>query len=242
MPKALNKDIFEELILPDDLDESTKIILNEVDEIHKENIKIYHQYIETLLMDETQKMEVCKQMILQIINNTNNPSVYSALPEDKIKELTQQTQYFHELIHAYEMQSSLEFLTSQLPPDDITIQRNKKWMETLKDKLTAPSFIVVGIMHLQGKDGLIDLLQVNGFTVQAVECPRETLAHERQFDKVMQELKATVPVVFSKMRTNDFPSLNTRLNTITKKRRCTPGEELEFWSGKSKRTKKCHSG
>ncbi len=70
--------------------------------------------------------------------------------------------------------------------------------------LKIPSFIAVGYRHLHGNNGLINLFKINGFTVVALECPRETLVHEQQFVKVIQELKAKVQLVFSPVMANDF--------------------------------------
>lgn len=53
--------------------------------------------------------------------------------------------------------------------DFITTDRNKRWMEKLPDILKSGNqFIAVGVLHLPGPDGLIDLLRKQGYTVKAV--------------------------------------------------------------------------
>lgn len=54
----------------------------------------------------------------------------------------------------------------------ITTDRNKRWMKRLPALLQKGSqFIAVGALHLPGKDGLIDLLQKDGYTVKPVLAP-----------------------------------------------------------------------
>lgn len=54
--------------------------------------------------------------------------------------------------------------------NDMTLfDRNKKWMEHIpKLILEKASLIAVGAAHLPGKDGLINLLRLQGFTVEPV--------------------------------------------------------------------------
>lgn len=63
-------------------------------------------------------------------------------------------------------------LENNIPPeliDMIGIERNKKWMEHIPRLISdKPSLIAVGAAHLLGKDGLINLLKLQGFTVEPV--------------------------------------------------------------------------
>ena len=58
---------------------------------------------------------------------------------------------------------------------DITVNgllydRNLKWMDHIPQLISEkPSFIAVGVRHLPGKDGLIDLLRRKGYTVESVK-------------------------------------------------------------------------
>lgn len=48
--------------------------------------------------------------------------------------------------------------------------RNLKWMDHIPQLISEkPSFIAVGVRHLPGKDGLIDLLRRKGYTVESVK-------------------------------------------------------------------------
>lgn len=50
---------------------------------------------------------------------------------------------------------------------ELLFERNIKWMEHIPSLIREqPSFIAVGIRHLPGKNGLIDLLRKEGFTVK----------------------------------------------------------------------------
>lgn len=50
--------------------------------------------------------------------------------------------------------------------DDLITGRNHQWMARLAPELTqTPSFVAVGALHLPGQDGLLQLLQNDGFTV-----------------------------------------------------------------------------
>lgn len=53
--------------------------------------------------------------------------------------------------------------------DFITTDRNKRWMEKLPEILKSGNqFIAVGVLHLPGPGGLIDLLRKQGYTVKAI--------------------------------------------------------------------------
>ncbi|WP_412565202.1 TraB/GumN family protein [Thalassobius sp. MITS945101] len=50
--------------------------------------------------------------------------------------------------------------------DDLITGRNHQWMARLRVELAqTPSFVAVGALHLPGQDGLLQLLQNDGFTV-----------------------------------------------------------------------------
>lgn len=54
--------------------------------------------------------------------------------------------------------------------DTMNKNRNEKWMEKLPAIMASkPSFIVVGCLHLVGKNGLIRLLRKQGYVVEAVK-------------------------------------------------------------------------
>ena len=53
--------------------------------------------------------------------------------------------------------------------DMILFDRNKKWMEHIPKLISEQaSRIAVGAAHLPGQDGLINLLRLQGFTVEPV--------------------------------------------------------------------------
>jgi uncharacterized protein YbaP (TraB family) len=53
--------------------------------------------------------------------------------------------------------------------DALRTDRNLRWIESLKPVLQhRRTFIAVGVMHLPGPDGLIDLFSRAGYTVTAV--------------------------------------------------------------------------
>ena len=53
---------------------------------------------------------------------------------------------------------------------DLVYDRNLKWMDHIPQLISEkPSLIAVGVRHLPGKDGLIDLLRRKGYTVESVK-------------------------------------------------------------------------
>lgn len=59
--------------------------------------------------------------------------------------------------------------TKQEEKDELNKMRNEKWMKLLPDMMAQKSsFIAVGCLHLVGKDGLINLLRKEGYTVKSV--------------------------------------------------------------------------
>ena len=64
--------------------------------------------------------------------------------------------------------------STQQEKDKLNKERNEKWMKQLPDLIhNKPSFIAVGCLHLVGKDGLINLLRKEGYTVEVVDIPQE---------------------------------------------------------------------
>lgn len=55
--------------------------------------------------------------------------------------------------------------------DDLLINRNKNWLPDLLAFLQTPEteFVLVGSMHIPGKDGLIDMLTKHGYTVTQLQ-------------------------------------------------------------------------
>lgn len=50
---------------------------------------------------------------------------------------------------------------------ELLFDRNFKWMELIPSLIREqPSFIAVGVRHLPGENGMIDLLRKEGFTVE----------------------------------------------------------------------------
>lgn len=50
---------------------------------------------------------------------------------------------------------------------ELLFERNFKWMDHIPSLIREqPSFIAVGVRHLPGENGLIDLLRKEGFTVE----------------------------------------------------------------------------
>lgn len=53
---------------------------------------------------------------------------------------------------------------------NLIFERNFKWMEHIPSLIREqPSFIAVGVRHLPGENGLIDLLRKEGFTVESLQ-------------------------------------------------------------------------
>jgi uncharacterized protein YbaP (TraB family) len=53
---------------------------------------------------------------------------------------------------------------------DMLTDRNKRWVESFEEmEGEKSSFIAIGAGHLPGKEGLIELLREEGYTVEAVK-------------------------------------------------------------------------
>ena len=56
--------------------------------------------------------------------------------------------------------------------ESLLTQRNFNWIPVIKETLelsSGPTFIVVGLLHLVGKDSVLELLQKEGFTIERVQ-------------------------------------------------------------------------
>tara|TARA_B100002003_G_scaffold46025_1_gene41387 strand:+ start:574 stop:735 length:162 start_codon:yes stop_codon:yes gene_type:complete len=52
----------------------------------------------------------------------------------------------------------------------LLIQRNKNWLPAIEEMLTTAQteFVLVGTMHLSGKDSVLDMLRDKGYKVSQV--------------------------------------------------------------------------
>ena len=103
-------------------------------------------------------------------NKHNNKMI-----EDGLKELADMDKYFNRLIGSWKRgdDAALESYYretftgdsySALTEKVLLTNRNKDWVKQLKSKLTQkPHFIAVGALHLHGPEGLLDLLEKEGF-------------------------------------------------------------------------------
>lgn len=65
--------------------------------------------------------------------------------------------------------AKLHGLTTELM-EDLIIGRNQQWMETLVPQLArTPSFVAVGALHLPGEDGVLRLLEKEGFSLKRLQ-------------------------------------------------------------------------
>ena len=80
--------------------------------------------------------------------------------------------YFNQNLDDFELQMIELDLKNNVTAeynDMILFDRNKKWMEHIPKLISEKaSLIAVGAAHLPGKDGLINLLRLQGFTVEPV--------------------------------------------------------------------------
>ena len=81
--------------------------------------------------------------------------LYTAYKEQRMNEIEK-------------MMMSPEFGT-ELNQEILLDERNKNWVSQLKPIMKEPVFIAVGTGHLIGKNGLINLLRAEGYTVRGLE-------------------------------------------------------------------------
>lgn len=82
--------------------------------------------------------------------------------------------------------SGREIRDDEYGPDDASVfYRNHVWVEKLKSVLSFHrSFITVGFLHLHGKEGLINLLKLQGFQVERVTAdPGDTSEAHHNFQR-----------------------------------------------------------
>lgn len=66
--------------------------------------------------------------------------------------------------------AELGFSTNTTTFDDVITQRNIRWMQRIPEVIdNRPTLIVVGIAHLPGEQGIINLLKRSGYKVKAVK-------------------------------------------------------------------------
>jgi uncharacterized protein YbaP (TraB family) len=55
--------------------------------------------------------------------------------------------------------------------DVFLAERNKRWMSDIKRMLASPEveFMLVGVLHMAGNDGLIELMQRAGYTIEQLD-------------------------------------------------------------------------
>lgn len=85
------------------------------------------------------------------------------------KELT--TAYMAQDLKALEKISDSELCgMSQQEKEAMIDNRNKKWAKMLPEIMNAaPTFVAVGVLHLPGESGLLNLLKQQGYTVEPVK-------------------------------------------------------------------------
>jgi hypothetical protein len=93
-----------------------------------------------------------------------------------VYEEAEMRDYYTELVEDYleedvtGLYSAMEdYFSSDKERDILLFERNKNWVEQLKEKLgNAPLFIAVGAGHLGGEQGLLKLLEAEGYTLVPV--------------------------------------------------------------------------
>lgn len=95
--------------------------------------------------------------------------------EDGLKELSDMDKYFNRLIGSWKRGDDAELESyyqetfngdsySAITEKVLLTNRNKNWVKQLKSKLTKqPHFIAVGALHLHGPEGLLKLLEKEGY-------------------------------------------------------------------------------
>lgn len=104
------------------------------------------------------------------------PDVQDNLLLTTILEMEEVDEFFDQCVAAWK-QGDTETLNhlmgeslheSPVIHEVLVVQRNKNWIPKIEEALQSgkTAFVVVGAAHLTGKDGLIDLLQKKGYTVE----------------------------------------------------------------------------
>lgn len=84
------------------------------------------------------------------------------------KELT--AAYMAQDLKALEKISDSELCGMSQQEEAMIDNRNKKWAEMLPEIMNAaPTFVAVGVLHLPGESGLLNLLKQQGYTVEPVK-------------------------------------------------------------------------
>jgi uncharacterized protein YbaP (TraB family) len=57
--------------------------------------------------------------------------------------------------------------------DDLIVSRNHAWLPQLEQLLATPEteFVLAGVAHMAGKDGLLELLRAKGCTIEQLKAP-----------------------------------------------------------------------
>lgn len=113
-----------------------------------------------------------KQQIDSLVCAFKDNSVDSIIRHQLKSSEAVKNAYFNQDLDDFELQMIELDLKNNVTAeynDMILFDRNKKWMEHIpKLILEKASIIAVGAAHLPGKDGLINLLRLQGFTVEPV--------------------------------------------------------------------------
>lgn len=113
-----------------------------------------------------------KQQIDSLVCAFKDNSVDSIIRHQLKSSEAVKNAYFNQDLDDFELQMIELDLKNNVTAeynDMILFDRNKKWMEHIsKLILEKASLIAVGAAHLPGKDGLINLLRLQGFTVEPV--------------------------------------------------------------------------
>lgn len=90
--------------------------------------------------------------------------------QDKINEIS--NNYFVNFVHNYQFDSHID--TTTFFNQNIILQRNLKWLSLIEKYLDADEslFISVGLLHLEYREGLIELLRAKGFKVKPLSIKR----------------------------------------------------------------------
>lgn len=113
-----------------------------------------------------------KQQIDSLVCEFKDNSVDSIIRHQLKSSEAVKNAYFNQDLDDFELQmielDQKNNVTAEYN-DMILFDRNKKWMEHIPKLISEQaSLIAVGAAHLPGKDGLINLLRLQGFTVEPV--------------------------------------------------------------------------
>jgi uncharacterized protein YbaP (TraB family) len=102
--------------------------------------------------------------------------------EQTLEDLDEVPRHLRELIAAWRAgdlatidQLTLDDMRTKYPAiyQDLIVSRNNAWVPQLEQLLTTPEieFVLAGVAHMAGKDGLVELLRAKGCTVEQIRVP-----------------------------------------------------------------------